>query len=166
MFEVETGLIFWTVISFLILLVLLYKVVFPPIAKVLDQRRQAIEGGLEKAKQAQAEGEGLLAKYHQQMLEAEKKTREILDDAQRKSQFLRDETLRSAQKEAIHILENTKKDIENYKRRSMESLKEEIVAMVVEVSSRLIQKELKAADHIKLIEASIKELDKSVKRQV
>jgi len=159
-------LIFWTVTSFLILLLLLYKVVFPPIAKALDQRRQAIEGGLAKAKKAQEEAAELLAKYQEQLMQAQQKTREMLDEAQRKSQALRDETLRSAQKEAIHILENTKKDIENYKRRSMESLKEEIVAMVVEVSSRLIQKELKAADHIKLIESSIKELDKSVKRQV
>ncbi|MDD5382665.1 MAG: F0F1 ATP synthase subunit B [Candidatus Margulisbacteria bacterium] len=160
MFEIDTGLIFWTALSFLILLALLYKLVFPPLQRILGERRQAIEGGLARAKKAQEEAEDLLKKYQTQLAEAERTTASILEDARRKSQNLRDETLKTAQKEAYEVLENTRKDIDLYKEKALTDLKADIARIIVEVTGRLVKKTLKPEDHAKLIESSIEELEK------
>ncbi|PIS31074.1 ATP synthase F0 subunit B [Candidatus Saganbacteria bacterium CG08_land_8_20_14_0_20_45_16] len=163
MFEINTGMVFWTFVSFFILLFLLYKLVFPPLNKVLEARRQAIEGRLGQAKKAQVEAEGLLAKYRDQLREAEKKTSAIFDEAKQQAQVFREESLKSAQREAKAVIERTKEDIDRFKRQSLTTFKEEIVEVVIEVNRRLIQKELSRDDHKKLVAAAIAELEKNVK---
>lgn len=166
MFEINTGLIFWTALSFIIMVILLYKLVFPPLYRVIDQRRAAIDKRLEEAKKAQSEAEDLLKKYETKLVEAEKTSASIFEDAQRKSQALRDEALKNAQKEAYKIIEDTKKDIDGLKRKALFDLKEDITKVVVDVSGRLIKKNLNVKDHIKLIESSISELDKNAKKKI
>jgi F-type H+-transporting ATPase subunit b len=166
MFEIETGLIFWTILSFGLLLILLYKFVFPPLVKVLEQRREAIEGGLKRAEQARTEAEDLLSKYRRQLGEAEQKTAAMFEEAKQQTEAYRDKNLRNARKEAMAVIEKTKDDIDIFRRRSMQRLKKDIADIVVEVNRKLIQKKLTQADHLKLVEASIKELEKNVKKQV
>ncbi len=166
MFQIETGLIFWTTLSFIILLALLYKFVFPPLNRVLDQRRRAIEGGLAQAKAAQTEAEGLLSKYRSQLAEAEKKTAEMFEDARRQTQAYRDDVLKNAQTEARGIIEKTADDIDKLKRKSLQGLKEDIADIVVNVNRRLIKKELTGKDHLKLVVSSIRELKENAKRKV
>jgi len=166
MFSIDTSLIFWSTISFLILLVLLYKFVFPPLNKMLEQRRQAIEGKIEEAQKAQTEAKELLKQYQLKLGEAEQKTMEMFDDAQRKAQAVRDETLKTAQKEARDVIEKSKKDIEVFKRKALVDMKEDIAKIVADVSRRLIRKRLSAQDNIKLVESSIRDLEKNAKRKI
>jgi len=166
MFDIDTGLIFWTALSFGFLLFLLYKLVFPPIHKVLDQRRDAIEGKIEEAKQAQTEAENLLSKYKTQMIEAEKRTSEMFEDARHKSEAFREDTLLSAQKESRNIIENAKEDIDIFKRKALVGLKVDISKIVADVARKLIRKKLSAKDQLKLVESSIKELEKNAKDKV
>jgi len=166
MFEIETGLIFWTIVSFVVLLILLYKLVFPPLNKVLEQRRQTIEGGLAKAAKAQTEARDLLNQYQCKLTEAEEKTSAMFEDARRQTEAFREESLKSARKEAGEIIEKTKNDIEILRRKSMQRLKGDIAEIVVDVNKRLIQKELNDADQLKLVETSIEELEKNVTRKV
>ncbi|OGC21522.1 ATP synthase F0 subunit B [candidate division WOR-1 bacterium RIFOXYB2_FULL_42_35] len=166
MFEINTGLIFWTVVSFILLLVLLYRLVFPPLNRILDQRKKAIEGRLEQAETAQKEAEGLLDKYHLQLAEAEKKTAAMFAEARRQTQTFREDSLENAQKEARGIIEKTKEDIEILRRKSMQNLKEDIANIVVDVNRRLIKSELSNKDHLVLVDSSIKELEKNVKRKI
>jgi F-type H+-transporting ATPase subunit b len=166
MFEAQTGLIFWSAVSFVILLFLLYKIVFPPLNKALEQRRKEIKGGLEQAQNAQEQANQLLKKYQDRLDEAENRTNLMFEDAQRKSQALRDETLKAAEREAVAVIENAKKDIEGLKRKALVSLKEDISTVVVDVTRRLIGKSLGVKDHLKLIESSIEELEKNAETKI
>jgi F-type H+-transporting ATPase subunit b len=166
MFQADTGLMFWTITSFLIMVFLLYKFVFPPLNSVIKQRRVAIEDRIEQAKQVQAEAESLLKKYRDQMMESEKKTLEMLEDARRKSEAVKEESIRRAQKEAFQIIDDTRKDIEHFKKKALADMKNDIADIVVDVSEKLLKKGLDAKDHIKLVESSIKELEKNVNRKV
>ena len=166
MFEIDTGLIFWTALSFVILVALLYKLAFPPLQKILEARRRAIEGGLQQAKNAQEEAQQLLVNYRQQLTDAEVKTSAMFEEAQNRSQAMREEALKNAQKEANRVIESTRKDIEAYKRKALTDLKDDISRIVINVSGRMIKKNLKAEDQKKLIDASIKEMEKNAKRAV
>ncbi|MFH1542788.1 MAG: F0F1 ATP synthase subunit B [bacterium] len=162
MFEPNTSLIFWTVVSFLILLALLYKLVFPPLHKVLDLRRQAIDGRITQAEKIQREAETLLQQYQRQLIEAEKKTTAMFEEARRQTAEFRDENLKRAQKEAQEVIGRTREDIDSLKRKALRNLKEEIVEVIVEVNRRLIDKELGSTDHRRLIEKAIKDLEEHV----
>lgn len=164
MFEFDAGLISWTALSFGVLVVLLYKLVFPPLNKVLEERKAAIEGRLAEAEKSNLEAGNLLKKYQAQLKEAEEKTMLLFEEAQRKSEVLKEEALVNAQKEAGLIVENTRKDIDVLKRKALIDLKKDITEIVIEVSRKLIKKNLNAADHAELIELGIKELEKNAKR--
>jgi F-type H+-transporting ATPase subunit b len=166
MFEVETGLIFWTALSFLIMVFLLYKYVFPPLNQVIKQRRAAIEERLEEAKRAQSEAQQLLRKYQDQLIDSEKKTLQMFEEARRQSETVKDEALKRAQKAAFQITEEAKSDIELYKKKAMVDLKKDIADVVVDVTQKLIKKKLTARDQVGLIGASIKELEKNAKRKI
>ena len=163
MFEIQSGLMFWTALSFIIMVFLLYRLVFPPLQKMLELRRKSIEGRLEDAARAQTEAEALLDKYRQQLSEAEKRSLAIFEEAERRSQTLREDALQAAQKEANQILSNAKGEMEVYRRKALVDLKGDITNVVVDVTRRLIKKELKEGDQIKLVESSIEELEKNAK---
>jgi len=100
------------------------------------------------------------------LAEAEKKTAAMFAEARRQTQTFREDSLENAQKEARGIIEKTKEDIEILRRKSMQNLKEDIANIVVDVNRRLIKSELSNKDHLVLVDSSIKELEKNVKRKI
>lgn len=166
MFELETGTIFWTITSFGVLIFILYKFVFPPLNRVLEQRRIEIDGKLKNAEKANLESENLLKKYQAQLKESEENTLIMFEEARRKSEALKEEALKNAQKEAGLIVESTRKDIDVLKRKALFDLKKDITQVVVEVSRRLIKKSLNPDDHAALVESSINELEKNAKKHL
>jgi F-type H+-transporting ATPase subunit b len=161
MFEIDTGLMFWTVLSFGIMVVLLYLLVFPAMQKMLNQRRDMIEGGIERAKKAQAEAQELLKKYERQLAEADKKVASLLDEAKRSAQVLREATVGAARKEAYAFVENTKKEIEGYKDKTLQEIKHNIASLMVNAAGQLIGKSLQPADQDKLVDEAMAEIGKN-----
>jgi F-type H+-transporting ATPase subunit b len=68
----------WGTIAFLILLVLMYRTVFPSVNKAFKDRRANIEGKLEQAERDRAEAEQLLEQYRRRLRDAEDETQRIL----------------------------------------------------------------------------------------
>lgn len=161
MFEIDTGLMFWTVLSFGILVLLLYLLVFPALQKLLNQRRDMIEGGIEKAKKAQAEAQALLQKYEAQMAEAQTRAAALLDEAKRSAQAMRQETVDAARKDAYELAENAKKEIEGYKDKTLQEIKQDVAALMVNAAGRLIGKSLQPTDQDKLVDEAMAEINKS-----
>lgn len=166
MFNIDTGLIFWTILSFVILLISLYLVVFPPLHKVFEQRRKAIEGKIEMAKKMQADAEELLKKYRDDIAAAESKTAALFEEAERKSSALRDDTMNAARKEAMRIIENTKKDIDLYQQKSLAGYKANIAQIVVSVVKKLVNKSIDAKEQAALIDEAIGELKNNAVRKI
>ncbi|MBI5399963.1 F0F1 ATP synthase subunit B [Candidatus Saganbacteria bacterium] len=159
MFEIETGMIFWTAISFAVLLAMLYRFVFPPLNALFDQRRQSIEGRIADAEKIQALAQGILAEYKEKLAKSEEQAAAIFEDAKQKSQAFRETALHQAQAEANKIMAAASQEIKMFERRAVGELKKEIAAVVVDVSRRLIKKELPADEQAKLVAASIRELE-------
>src|SRR5918997_263581 len=66
----NTSLIFWTVVTFLILVALLVRYVYPPIRKQIQDRQAQIEQSIDEAEKTRAEARELLAEYRRQIEEA------------------------------------------------------------------------------------------------
>src|SRR5689334_22687527 len=77
------GLMFWTILAFLLALFVLRKFAFGPIQEALDKRRATVNGALDHAEQVRAEAESLLADYKQQLAEARAEADQMRDRARK-----------------------------------------------------------------------------------
>ena len=98
----NTSLIFWTVITFLIMLFLLIRYVYPPIRKQIQDRQAQIESSIDEAEKTRAEARELLAEYRRQIEEARGEGRRILDEARKQAEAQRERTRRRPARRVTH----------------------------------------------------------------
>src|SRR5690348_13208020 len=91
-------------VIFLILWYVMAKFVAPRFEKTFAERRDAIEGGIKRAEQAQAQAQQVLVEYRHQLSEARGEAAQIREDARAEAQRIVDELRAQAQEEAARIV--------------------------------------------------------------
>lgn len=157
--KLEPGLLLWTIITFIFLVLLLWKTAWKPIIEALDARAERVRGDIEKAEKARLDSENLL-KQHQEMLDrAKDETAKIISDGKASAEKIRAEVIAKASQEAKEIAERAKRDISLAKDKAVGELKGEIVNIAVDVASKIIMRSLKAEDQKDLVEEAMKKID-------
>ena len=160
--QVTPGLMIWTIVCFLITLFVLKRYAFGPIQKAIDERRERIRQSLEEADHAREEARKLLEEHKQLIGRAQTDAEEILSEARRvadaNERRMRDELESDRQRR----LEETRKQIEAETRRALEQIRVEVVDLSMLAASKVTRKSLDDADHRRLIEEAVGELDFSV----
>ncbi len=90
--DVNPGLIFWTIITFLILLVVLTKIAWKPILSALNQRESAITEALEKAERAKEEAKKMLDENQANLAKAEEEAKKIIDQSREFAEKLKEQS--------------------------------------------------------------------------
>lgn len=157
--EFNSSIFFWTLISFAIVVYVLYRYVFPPIIKFLDDReamQQKFQQQLEADKLA---AENLRIAYEKKLetlghdIETRLKSLEKELEAQRKEAF---DKIELDKKSTLAELE---KEIETAKLDSIHEMNERIEEIVFLAMSKIVQKKLSVTDHEMIIDDCIKELE-------
>jgi F-type H+-transporting ATPase subunit b len=160
--KVVPGLMIWTLISFGITFFVLRRYAFGAIQKIIDERRQRIRQALEEADNARAEARKMLEEHRAMMAEARGKAEEILVEARKVAEAqkkrLRDELEADRQRR----LEETTRQIEAETVRALELIRAEVADLTVIATQKVTGKVLDQADHKRLIDEAIGELDFSV----
>ena len=104
--------VFWSVVSFAILLYLLAKYALPPVLKALDEREQSIRQTINEAQRLKVEGENLIKEYEEKLAAIRKESQEILDGARLQAQRLLETNERETRARAEKILSDAKEEIE------------------------------------------------------
>ncbi len=160
--KVVPGLMIWTLISFGITFFVLRRFAFGPIQKIIDERRQRIREALQEADNARAEARKMLDEHRAMMAEARGKAEEILVEARKVAEAqkkrLRDELEADRQRR----LEETTRQIEAETVRALELIRAEVADLTVIATQKVTGKVLDQADHKRLIDEAIGELDFSV----
>jgi F-type H+-transporting ATPase subunit b len=125
-------------VSFLIVFGMLAKVLMPRITKTLAERTDAIEGGLERAKQTQAEAQRELERYRAQLAEARHEAARLREEAQEQGAQIIAEMREQAQAEARRLTEAANAQIEADRQRALNSLRADIGSLAVELASRVV----------------------------
>src|SRR5437763_960972 len=81
--DINFGLMFWTIVTFLVVLFILWKYAFGPIQAALDERRAAVAADLDAAEKARAEAQSALAEYREQLAASRREAGRIVEDARR-----------------------------------------------------------------------------------
>ena len=87
--DVNPGLILWTVVTFVILLLILKKVAWKPILNSLSERESFIKDSLEKAEKAQAEAEKLVAENRENLSKAEEEAKKVIEQGREYAEELK-----------------------------------------------------------------------------
>jgi len=140
------GLIFWTTITFFLLLFLLAKFAWKPILKAVQDREQAIDSALKAAEAAKAEMDSLQTNNEQLLKEAREEREQILKEAR----TMRDKTIAEAKtaasEEAAKVLDAARSQIHNEKMAAMTEVKNQVAQLAIDMSERILRAELKDAN--------------------
>lgn len=138
------GLIFWTVLVFLILVFLLAKFAWKPILNAVNNRETSIAEALAAAQQARDELALLEARNEELLQEARRERDAMLKEARQIKDRIVIEAKSAAKFEAEQIVAQARETIETEQARALAELKSEVAVLAIEVAQRIIHKELSA----------------------
>ncbi len=132
----------------------------PKVMKVLDERHDAIEGGIERAKKAEAEAEEIRQQYREKLEESHREYAQELEKAKEQRAAIIAEAREEAQVEAQRIIESAKAQIEADRQQAFVQLRGEIGALSTELASRIVGETLSdGAAHTRVVDRFLEELD-------
>ena len=131
-----------TGIGFLILLFLVVKFVVPAFERVYRERTEAIEGGLAKAKAAQAEAAAARDEYNQQLESARLEAQKIREEARLEGEKILADFKDRANAESARITENAHRTIEAERSAAVVSLRNEVVARAPTLAAKIVGESL------------------------
>ena len=153
--------IVWSIIPFALVLLLFWRVVLPRLQKTLDERSEAIEGGIAQAESAQAEAKEALEKYNALLADARAEAASIRDQARVEGTQILQEMKTSAQAEADRIAENAQAQIEAERHQAVLSLRKEVGNLALDLASAVVQERLSEdAKAASVVDKLLADLDK------
>jgi F-type H+-transporting ATPase subunit b len=154
------GLIFWTLLAFLIVFFILRKFAWKPILNALDAREKGIADSLETADRVRAEMAQLKSENEELLAKAREERAAMLKEARDIKDKIINDAKEQAKTEASKIMLETQQAIEQQKMAAMTDVKNQVGKMVIEVAEKILRKEL---GNTEAQEAHIKDLVEEVK---
>jgi F-type H+-transporting ATPase subunit b len=157
------GTVIVELITFLVMLAVLARYVYPQIVKVAEARQQAIADQLREAEKARAEAEARLKEAEAKLADARKTAQGVIDGATKSGEQLRQELREKAEAESKRMVESARKEIEAERERALQSVRDEVAGLVVTATEKVIGETLDTHKHKQLIERAIQEVASGTK---
>ena len=141
--------------NLVILFLILKKLLFKPVKKIVDQRQKEIESEYKKAEKTQAEADAIKAEWEGKMATAEAEADKIISDAVERADSRNEVMLYESREKADQIIRKAKADIERERKDARETIKKEIVDVSQALSEQIIGREINMDDHRDLIDKAI-----------
>jgi F-type H+-transporting ATPase subunit b len=129
-------------IAFVLLYLFLRAKVFPVFEKTFAERRDAIEGGMERAKEAEEEAKETLAQYREQLADARHEAARLREDAREQGAQIIAEMREQAQAEARRITEQAHQQIEADKVQALTQLRVHVGSLATDLAGRIVGESL------------------------
>jgi len=148
-----------------ILLAVLYRLGYPALLRMVEERERRIQKQLEDAEKANAEAQRLLEEHKKQIAAAHNQAQEILAKAKTVSQKERETLLAKAREEYDALLNRARKDIDAEKEKAIQALRREAVDVSIAAASRVIEANLDTDANRKLVTEFLESLGKAEKKK-
>ncbi len=155
----DPGLFIWTIVTFLVLLVLLAKFAWRPLLEALDKRQESIRKSLDDAQRARVELEQIHQESKRILGLARTEAEAIVAATRADAERLREELKQKARAEAANLVKSAERQIEMETARALQQLRQEAVDLSVAIASKLIRKNITKEDNERLIDETIGQLD-------
>jgi F-type H+-transporting ATPase subunit b len=153
------GLMIWTLLAFVVAMLVLRKYAWPQITRILDQRQTQIEDSIDAAERTRQEADQLLAEYRERLAEARNQADEIVAKAERAGEVAEREALDAAKEKREDLLEQTRRDIQAETQRAIQEIRREVADLTVLATEKVTKKTLSPDDQKRLVEEALAELD-------
>ena len=157
-FAGDLGNALWTLIIFVLVLVVLGKFAWGPILQALQKREDFIHESLREAQQARDDAQTMRAELEATIKTAQAEATAIVDEGRRDAEVLRRKLEAQAKTEADALMERARREIALATDAAVKELYTLSATLATEVAGRVIAKELNPADHERLISESIEEI--------
>jgi F-type H+-transporting ATPase subunit b len=125
-------------IAFLVVFIMLYRVLMPRIQQTLTERTDAIEGGLQRAEEAQAEADQRLEQYKEQLAEARQEASRLREKAKEEGAQIKAEMREQAQAEARRLVDAAHAQIDADRQQAIQMLRAEVGTLAVDLAGRVV----------------------------
>ncbi len=161
MLEINPGLIVWTIITFILLLIVLKKLAWKPLLEVLYRREEYIRSSLEHAEQVKQEAERLLEENRKQLALVEDEAHRIISESRALGEKLKNEMLDKTNQQTKRMIEQAKKEIERDKEAAIIHLRGEIAKLAIQVAGKILDESLDENKHRNVIDSYLQGLPKN-----
>ena len=156
---VEFGLMFWTVVVFLLLLLVLKRFAYPALLGAVEARERALQEQLDEAERNRAESAALLAEHKKLVADARAQAQTLLVDARTSAEKERALAMEKTLQEQQQLLERARRDIAGERDRAIAELRREAVDLSLAAASKLIGERLTSETDRKLVQEYLSSLD-------
>jgi F-type H+-transporting ATPase subunit b len=153
------GLMFWTIITFVIVLAILWKLALPPILGAVEAREQQVRELIAAAERDRAEAQALLAQHSQQMEETRTRIQELVAEGRTAGERTRDEIIAQARVQADELMVRARRDVRQEQERALEQVRVEAVEIALAAASKLVERNLDQDDNRRLVREYLQELE-------
>jgi F-type H+-transporting ATPase subunit b len=161
MLDPNPGLIVWTIVSFILLVLVLRRLAWKPILEALHKREESIRNTLDRAEQARAEAANLLEENRKQLERAEEEGRRILTESRKFGEKLKEEIVESANQQSRRMVDQAKQEIERDKDAALAQLRSEVASLAISAAEKILDETLDENRHRKIVDSYLKELPKN-----
>jgi F-type H+-transporting ATPase subunit b len=152
------GTVIVEILTFLIMLAVLARYVYPQVVQLAEARQRAIADQLREAEKARADAEARMKEAQSNLDEARKTAQQVIDAANKSGDQLRQDLRQKAEEDARRIGESARKQIESERDQAIRSVRSEVADLVVQATEKVIGETLDERRHRALIERSIEEV--------
>lgn len=156
--QFDPGAAIWSIVVFVLLLVLLRATAWKPILRVLNEREQMIQKSIDEARHEREEAEKLLKQYQEQLEQARREATAIVEEGRRDAQETGRRIHEEARQQAEETLERARRDIELARDSAIKDLYDQTAELAVQVAGGILQREISPDDHRKLVTDSIERM--------
>lgn len=159
MFEFTSSLFFWTLLNFIILLVLLNKFALPAFYAMVEESAAKKEAAIRELEKNRKDAALLMAEYQEKLAKIKSEADEILAQARREKDEIKKQEISKLLAEKQQILSGIRGELAHEKKLFVEEMKEHAANLVVITTKKLIQKELSTADHEAMILENVRDFE-------
>ena len=152
------GTVIVELITFLVMMAVLARWVYPEIVRLAEARQRLIAEQLTEAEKSRAEAEARLQEAEAKLAEARKTAQSVIEGATKSGEQLRQELKQKAEEEAKRLTEAARKEIEAERERAIQAVRNEVASLVVAATEKVIGETLDESKHKQLIERAIAEV--------
>jgi F-type H+-transporting ATPase subunit b len=157
----DPGLYFWTITTFLVLLVLLRRFAWRPLLDALDRREKTIAGAVEDARRAKEELERVQQDAAQLLAQARRDAEGIVSRARADAERFREDMQKKAADEAAGIVQNAERRIQQEASKAIQQLRHEAVELSFAIASKILRRNVTRADNEQFVQDVVSRLEQS-----
>jgi len=161
MLDINPGLILWTILTFLVLMVVLKKMAWKPLLHSLTAREERIRVALQQADEAQRSARELLEENKRQLARSEEESHKIIREGRELGEKLKAEIVDRANTASRHMVEQAKEEIRREREAALVQLRSEVADLAIVAAGKILDANLDTPKQRALVDGVLQDLAKA-----